>query len=206
MPGRPPCRPPWRPTLPALAALLLVLATGSACTDSDDQGESPVASVSSSDTPTAEPAAPTVPTRLSTGAVTGRIAKQRCKDVVARVGETADRWLEAAYVGGDYPRGRFGKSFPGFTAVAARTARGDRDLMSNADLGDRIDAVVVKRRSITVDLLATRGRARAATAHVDLAFKTSGTVRRVRVTGRLFLTQQEGRWRVFGYDVAKASA
>ena len=89
------------------------------------------------------------------------------------------------------------------TRSATRTARGDRDLMTNADLGKRIEGVTVKRRIVTVDLLAVGGRARAATARVHLAFTTEGVRHRVRVTGRLFLTQKNGRWRIFGYDVAK---
>jgi len=203
-------RHPRRTPAAVLLALLLVLGTGAACstgggTDADSPAGDPT-SAGAPSRPAAEPAAPVVPTRLRTGWVTGTLEKERRKQVVADVGRIVDGWLEAAYVGGDYPRTAFGRSFPGFTAVATRTARGDRDLMSNADLGDRIDGLTVKRRAVTVDLLAVGGRARAATARVDLGFTTHGTVRRVRVTGRVFLTRRDGRWRIFGYDVAKAAA
>jgi hypothetical protein len=213
MPGRPARH--TRPTaalVPALA-LALALAGGSGCRADPAEDDAPAAtapgsaSPSESAAPPAGPAAdPAVRTRTRTGSVTGRIPKAQRKVVVHRVSGVVDEWLEAAYVGGTYPRTTFRRSWPGFTTGATRTARGDRDLMSNADLGDRIDGVTVKRREITVDLLAVAGTARAATARVHLTFTTSGTARKVTVTGRLFLTRKAGRWRVFGYDVAKARA
>lgn len=203
MPGRPPRL--TRPT--AAVALALTLALGSGCSADPADETAPAATEPTSSSPSASPAEPAVPvvrTRTRTGSVTGRIPKDTRKVVVHRVSGVVDEWLEAAYVGGTYPRTTFGRSWPGFTTGATRTARGDRDLMSNADLGERIDGVTVKRRAITVDLLAVAGTARAATARVHLTFTTSGTERKVTVTGRLFLTRKNARWRVFGYDVAKA--
>ncbi len=206
MPGRPPRL--TRPTAAvALALTLAVGAVGAGCSadPADDGSRSATAPTSSSPSePPAAPAAPAVRTRTRTGSVTGRIPKAQRTVVVHRVSGVVDEWLEAAYVGGTYPRTTFKQSWPGFTTGATRTARGDRDLMSNADLGDRIDGVTVTKREITVDLLAVAGTARAATARVHLRFKTSGTQRKVTVTGRLFLTRKNARWRVFGYDVAKA--
>ena len=66
----------------------------------------------------------------------------------------------------------------------------------------------MKKREITVDVLAVGRTARAATARVRLAFATEGVdggfERKVTVTGRVFLTKKDGKWKVFGYDVAKA--
>ena len=116
-----------------------------------------------------------------------------------RVADVVDEWLEAAYVAGDYPRDASSydeTSWPGFTQGAARTAAADKDLMSNADIADRIDALTVKRRQITVDVLAVGRTARAATARVRLAFATEGVdgglQRKVTVTGRVFLTKKNG--------------
>jgi len=188
-------------------ALALTLAVGAGCSADPADDRSRAATAPTSSSPGESPDAPAVPavrTRTRTGSVTGRIPKAQRKIVVHRVSGVVDEWLEAAYVGGTYPRTTFRQSWPGFTTGATRTARGDRDLMSNADLGDRIDGVTVTKREITVDLLAVAGTARAATARVHLGFKTSGTKRKVTVTGRLFLTRKNARWRVFGYDVAKA--
>ena len=63
----------------------------------------------------------------------------------------------------------------------------------------------VKKRKVTVDVLAPHGRPAGATARVALVFTTTGdTKQRVTVHGRLFLSPDDhGSWQVFGYDVAK---
>jgi len=152
-------------------------------------------------TPT--PASPEMRTSASLGRVTGRLAARKRKRLVPDISEVVDRWLDAAYVGGDYPRATFKDSFPGFTRGATRSARTDKALLSNADIGPRITGVTVTRRTVRVDLLAVEGRARAATVRVRLGFTTSGVRREFRVTGRVFLSQHDGRWKIFGYDVAK---
>jgi len=209
MPGR----PPVHLAVARLLALLLALGALSGCAPGDDAPPPPATAPTGSPTPatvalaaTEEPGLPIVRTRTAAGSVTGRITRHKRHKVVKHVAGVVDSWLEAAYVGGDYPRARFKKSYPGFTQGATRTAREDRELMSNADIGDRINGVRVKRRTIVVDLLAVGGTARAATARVRLTFSTSGVERRIAVTGRVFLLQKHGRWRIFGYDVAKAGA
>jgi hypothetical protein len=206
MPGRALRHSLPAPLLVSLLTLLLALgATGCSGGSTDDGRPSTEPSAAPSTTDAEEPAGePAVRTRTRTGSVTGRIPKAQRKLVVRRVSRVVDKWLQAAYVGGEYPRSSFGRSYRGFTQGATRRARGDKELMTNVDIGDRIDGVTVKRREITVDLLAVRGTAHAATARVLLAFNTTGVERRVRVSGRLFLTKKDGRWRVFGYDVAKA--
>lgn len=213
-------RHPFRSTArPAtLAALLLVSSLVAGCTSDGGEEAPPEAEPSSSVTAgsdTEEPLA--LATKAKNGNVTGKIGKGDRKDVVDRVAAVVDEWLAAAYVDGDYPReaSAFDDSaWPGFTRGAALTAAADKDLMSNADIADRIDGLVVKRREITVDLLAIDRTARAATARVRLAFKTDGVEgaddegfeRKVTVTGRVFLTKKDGTWKVFGYDVAKGRA
>jgi hypothetical protein len=43
-----------------------------------------------------------------------------------------------------------------------------------------------------------------ATAHIDFALEATidGTTQDVSLTGRLMLTEQDGRWAVFGFDLA----
>ncbi len=193
-----------------LACCLLAGCTGDGGAEPSSRGSStPSATV----TTEAEPEVATVFTVARNGSVTGRIGKGDRKDVVRRVADVVDEWLEAAYVAGDYPRDASSydeTSWPGFTQGAARTAAADKDLMSNADIADRIDLLTVKKREITVDVLAVGRTARAATARVKLAFVTTGVDqrfdRKVSVTGRVFLTKKDGKWKVFGYDVAKARA
>ena len=70
----------------------------------------------------ARPTTPGIDTRVEVGEVAGKLAKGPARDVAADVAEVVDRWLDAAYVGGDYPRSDFGDAFPGFTKGAATLA------------------------------------------------------------------------------------
>ncbi|GAB3021060.1 hypothetical protein GCM10011376_22350 [Nocardioides flavus (ex Wang et al. 2016)] len=147
-----------------------------------------------------------VPTRTTIHRVFGRLPDARRKAVRRQVGAVVDRWWEAAYLGGTYPRRSFPSAFPGFTDAAERRARADKALLTNQTGGSRIDAVAARKRSVMVDILATRGRARTVTAHVLLRFDTTGSkTGTTTVRGRLFLTRKRGAWRIFGYDLAKGS-
>lgn len=188
----------------AAAALALALGAGAGACRSGDEAE-PAADP----TPTQEASAPaerTVATRVSVGQVSGRMTKQVRQRLERQVGAVVDGWTEAAYLGGDYPRRGFADSWPGFTRGAQDRARRDRALMSNQDIGDRIDGVRPRRSVVVADVLAPGGRPAAVTARVSLRFTTTGDLERtVRVQGRLFLTRVEGRWKVFGYDVTKGA-
>ena len=117
-----------------------------------------------------------------------------------------DRWWEAAYLSGDWPRADVASAFPGFTEGALSRAGADRELMTNADL--RSSSITPLMRKVHLDLLAVNKRARSVTARFDLrvritATKTGTRPRRLQIRGRLFLTHQPGGWKVFGYDVSK---
>jgi len=122
------------------------------------------------------------------------------------VSRLAVRFLEAAYVAGEYPRSRFDGAFPGFTRGAVAAARRDAGLLTNRRIGQRIDSVTATGLRVTVDLLAVNQRAVAATAHVRLGFRTTGRFeKRVRVQGELRLTKREGTWKIFAYDLSKGA-
>ena len=114
--------------------------------------------------------------------------------------------MSVSYVGGDYPRTRFVGAFPGFTRGAEAKARRDRVLTTNRDISEQVTAVTVRRREVTLDVLAVGGTARTVTARFRLRFDAEGAREpRVGVHGRLFLTRRGDKWRVFGYDMAKWS-
>ncbi len=189
-----------RPVTALLTTLALGLGLGVAgCSGTDDADPSgPVASPSAS-------APPPLPTTVKVGVVTGRVTREERKDAVSKVTRVVDGWFDAAYVGGDYPRESFADAFPRFTRGAADEAGRDVMLMTNADVGQRIDGVDTKIRRLTIDLLGVQGEAEAATARVRLVFVTQGGLeRRVTVAGRLRLVRQNRVWRVFGYDITKA--
>jgi hypothetical protein len=184
-----------------VVALALVAVSTVACSAGDDG-----AGVTPTEGPSTAPE-PAVATQVSFGTVTGRLpgeAKRRLSD---QVGAVVDRWMDAAYVAGDYPRSDFGDSWPGFTPGARAEAHRDGDLMSNRDIGAKIDGVEVKKRRLRLDVLAVRKRPVGVTAHVRLRFATTGTPSKdVQVAGRLYLTRGERGWQVFGYDVTKGAA
>lgn len=187
----------------ATAALTLALGLGAGACSGDDPGEPAVESPSATST---APAERTVPTKVSFGEVTGPMDRRTRQQLARKVQAVVDGWTEAAYLGGDYPRHAFGDAWPGFTRGAQELARHDRALMSNQDIGDRIDDVHARRKVLVLDVLAVKGRPVGVTARVRLGFRTTGDLERtVRVTGRLFLTRADGQWKVFGYDVTKGA-
>jgi hypothetical protein len=147
-----------------------------------------------------------VHTKVSVGHVPGKLSTEARKRAARNVGKVVDRWFDAAYVGGRYPREDFRDAFPGFTPGASASAHADRALMSNQPLGPRIDGVTATQRLVWVDVLPAGGRAAAATARFRLGFTTTGKAEQsVVVRGRLFLTPGPHGWKVFGYDVAKGT-
>ena len=143
-------------------------------------------------------ASPGIDTRVEVGEIVGKLAKGPARDVAADVAKVVDRWLDAAYVGGDYPRSDFGDAFPGFTKDAAALASRQPDLMSNKAVGEKVDEVTATRRVVRVDVLAPKGKVAAATAHVNLVIDLAGDKARTdQIRGRVVLTRSNGGWQVF---------
>jgi len=191
-----------------VAAALVVLAlTSGGCSSSESS--SPDAAPTTGGSPAGDRS---VPSTVVLGKVAGTIRKKNRKvfthhrkQLLTRVGRAVDTWIDGGFVGVDYPRDSFPTAFAGFTTPAKRAANHQRRLMTNWHLRKRIDAVRVKKRKISVDVLAPRGRPAGVTAHVRLVFQTSGHAeKRVTVRGRLFLDPDpHGSWRIFGYDVSR---
>lgn len=138
--------------------------------------------------------------------VFGRLPDPRRKAVRRQVGHVVDRWWDASYLGGTYPRGSFPAAFPGFTDAAETRARADKALLTNQTRGPYVDSVTARHREVSLDILATDRTARTVTAHFVLRFDTEGERAGTTVVrGRLFLTHKRGAWRVFGYDVSKGA-
>ncbi|HYF73125.1 MAG TPA: hypothetical protein VD864_09915, partial [Nocardioides sp.] len=187
----------------ALAATVLTLGLG-ACSGDDDEPDEPGAAPS---TPAASEPPAAVEQVVDLGRVTGTLPREARDRVVRQVGAVVNGWAAAAYLEGDYPRRDFSDSWPGFTPGAKEEAHRDRALMSNEDIGERIDGVVLRRSRVLLDVLAVRKRAAGVTARVQLGFRTTGDLERVvRVEGRLYLTHTPRGWRVFGYDMTKGAA
>ncbi len=188
----------------ALATGVVVAAVAFAGCSADSSEPAGAGDGPSGDSSSEAAETPPMETTSTLGKVTGKLAKDQRTGARKDVTAIIDDWLDAAYVAGTYPRSDFGDAWSVFTAKAAADAKADRDLMTNADIGSKIGAVETTKRDVIVDLLAVKGRPQAATARVELRFKTSGDVqRKVVVRGRLYLTQGPDGWQVFGYDIAK---
>lgn len=187
-----------------LLVFLLTLTVVVGCSEPVEKPAAP--RPESTATPTQTATAAPVTTRSTVARVYGRLPRARRAAVRRKVADAVDAWWESAYLAGDYPRASFPAAFPRFTSGAEAKARRDKRLMTNLDIGKRIDSVTAKRRRVVLDVLATRGTARSVTARFVLRFRTTGAKERlVTVRGRLFLTRRNGKWKVFGYDVAKGS-
>jgi hypothetical protein len=185
----------------ATATVLGIVLGLAGCSGGDgDDEEEPGAQRSHGGT-TAEPG---IESRVEVGEVVGKLPKGPAREVAADVADVVDGWLDAAYVAGDYPRRDFGDAFRGFTEGAAKLARRQSDLMSNDGVGEKVDDVTATRRVIRVDVLAPKGKAAAATAHVNLVMKLTGDVDRTdQIRGRVVLTRSKNGWRVFGFDIER---
>jgi hypothetical protein len=193
--SQPTRRTSWAPA----ATLAVVLAMTTACSGGDEPEPKTAGS------PSATPAE--VATAVSFGKMTGRLPAGARSALAKDVQKVVDGWLDAAYLGGDYPRTDFAGSWPGFTAGAQANARRDAALMSNQDIGAEIDGVEAERRVVRLDVLSAKKRPVGVTARVVLKFRTTGTTEQdVQVHARLFLTPGKDGWQVFGYDVRKDAA
>jgi hypothetical protein len=97
-------------------ALVLLVPLTSACQSSAEPSAAPER-LSRSDAQATLASNPS-PTKVGIHRVHGRLPVARRKAVRRQVGAVVDRWWEAAYLGGTYPRSSFHAAFPGFTAAA----------------------------------------------------------------------------------------
>jgi hypothetical protein len=188
-------------TVSSTALALVLAASVSACSGDDEPDADPAPPADSG------PQAPApLETTARLGKVVGRLGRPERERLQSTVTGVVDAWIDSAYLG-DFPRTDFSGVYPGFTKGAAADARADARLMSNQQVGARVEDVVAVRREVVVDALATRRRAVAVTARFVLAMDLEGEVQRTdRVRGSLYLTRSEGAWKVFGYDVSRGVA
>ena len=204
MPSRPSGPTSWARRCAGLVLVLLVPLSTTACRSASDPSASPER-LSRNDAQASLASHP-MPTTTKIHRVHGRLPDARRKAVRVQVGKVVDRWWDAAYLGGAYPRSSFPSAFPGFTDGSEKRAKADKALLTNQTRGPHIDSVSATHRSVSLDILATGKQARTVTAQFVLRFESSGDkAGTTTVRGRLFLTHKRGAWRIFGYDIAKGS-
>lgn len=158
--------------------------------------------------PAEEQTAPALATTAKIGEVAGALPRPARRQARDRVVAVVDDWIDAAHVGGEWPRTIGDEAYAGFTPGATKLARKQSALTSAAEISEQVEAVTARRRVVRVDLVGARGRAVGATARVVLTYETEPATEgdqtaTVRVRGRLMLTRTEQGWKVFGYDLTE---
>ncbi len=183
----------------ALVTTLLVVTGACSGADPGTTGEP----APTSTTPPERPAP--VVTHAVIGTVTGRLSTAQQETLLARVADTVDAWIDAAYGEVSSLRTDTDKAFAMFTDGAAKRARADSSVTSNAGVARRVDDVRLVNRQLRVDVLAVDGKAVGVTARVVVAMTLAGKLeRKDRVTGSLFLSHGARGWRVFGYNLDRS--
>ena len=207
-PGREPLRSGRARTQIAVSLMVALAALSGCSTDAQRSSQE------SGETPGQNPSvSPSLATASQVAGVYGRLPGPKRAAVRREVVAVLDEWWAAAYLAGDYPRSSFADPFPGFTPGAAAQARQDKLLMTNRDVSEDIDSVIALSQKVKLDVLAVGEQARSVTARFRLRFDTESgdtfdtesgdTVEQVLVSGRVFMTRRQGKWRIFGYDVTK---
>lgn len=195
---------PRRRISPRVAAALTaaVLSGTLALAGCGGEPDRPAASASPSPVPP-----PTVKSAAKLIHVQGKFPKSRHQAVATNVAKVVDRWLQAAYVGGDYPRATStftATSFPGFSKGAVAQAGKQMTLMSSATIAPHIDGVEVASSDVHVDLLANNNYPVGAVARVRLVYDTTGDREsRQTVRGSLDMVPTETSWAVFGFNITR---
>ncbi|MER7559428.1 hypothetical protein ABTZ46_20975 [Nocardioides sp. NPDC126508] len=196
-------KPRWSTSRRVATALTAAVLSGTvALTGCGGDAEKPAASPSPSPTPP-----PTVKSAAKLVHVQGKFPRSRHQAVAANVAKVVDRWLQAAYVGGDYPRATStftAKSFPGFTPGTIAQAGKQMSLMSNATIAPHIDGVEVVASDVHVDLLANNNYPVGAVARIRLVYDTTGEREsRQTVRGTLDMVPTKTSWAVFGFNITR---
>jgi hypothetical protein len=195
----------------AAAGALSVLLAGSAtaCTITHDE---PTAKPSKSDStgPAATMKPKPVHLRIRVTRVSGKLKDSQRRALEHNVGKAITGYFNAAYLGGDYPRSDFGNAFNTFSKGAARRARHDRGLLTNASLGQSTESVTPKKTAAYLSVLAPNKVAAGVDARIILVYvadRGDKPAQQVQVTGRLMLTRKKsGGWQIFGYHVARSAS
>ncbi len=192
----------------------LLAATTASCTGDEPSSTPQPARQSSSASPTEgstatlEPKA--APTRVRVTRVSGHLAPKDRAVLEHKVGRVVSAYFDDAFLAGPYPRSDFADAFDTFSSGAARLARRDKALLTNSSLGPTTEAVVARRQTAYLSVLAPHKIAAGVTALVNLRYLAERGDRpdkEVTVKGRLILTRKKsGGWQVFGYDLSRSAS
>jgi len=140
--------------------------------------------------------------RAKVSRVQGQLSQRRQRKLTDNLEHVLRGYLVAAYLHGRAGDGYRG-SFPPFTKDARELAVRDAAITSDAAYAGA-DEVRPSGAAAFLSVVAPDGRPVGITARVflDLDVTEKDRTRRLSLTGRLLLTPEDGRWRIFGYDLS----
>jgi hypothetical protein len=140
--------------------------------------------------------------------VSGTLRAPSRRSLEANVGQTISRYLDAAFVGGTYPRSDFSQAFTAFVPSVRAQARRDAWLLTNKGLGPSTRAVTPREQAAYLSVLAPYKVAAGVTARLNLRYvadRGDQPAKQVTVGGRLVLTRQSsGGWAIYGYHLTRS--
>lgn len=177
-----------RATGHAVAALLMVVALG-ACTG---DGGSP---------PPNQPG-DHVALELSMGPGAAGLSTEARDRLQNDVGAMLSTYVVDAYLG-DYPRDDFADALDSFTKSFTDRAATNLELLTGAGFGEGVESVSATRLSASISSFVPQQQVVGATAVVDFAFdvEANGTTSEITRRGRLMLMPEDGKWKIFGFDM-----
>jgi hypothetical protein len=167
----------------------MVAALG-ACTGDDDEPPPP-------DQPTDD-----VALELSMGPGSSGLSTEARDQLQNDVGAVLSTYVVDAFLG-DYPRADFVNALGTFTSNFADRAAEDLELLTGAGFGPGVESVSATRLTASISSFAPDQDVVGATALVDFAFDVdkNGQTRVFTRQGRLMLLPENGKWKIFGYDL-----
>lgn len=208
-----------RHTCAALAAILGLGMTTTACTDdsisaANEPSKDSDASTSAAPNSTVSTEAPIVlartdaPLEVTIGQLRGGVPGRERAQLRRAISEPIVSWIDGGFAVDDYPTNDFSEAFTAWTPQAASLAREHRDVTTNAAIGPDVQAVIIDERQVRLFVFATRGVVGGATAEVSLevaGVRPDGSESRFTVDGELYLTRDSSTWQIFGYDLQRRS-
>jgi hypothetical protein len=182
----------------AIASATLVGCTGD--DSADDTG--PTTSTGATITLTQ----PSAPLKVVIAQLGGGVKKQDYPTIKQALAKPIGAWVDGGFLDPQYPAADFGAAFASWTPDARRLAQRDRDITTNAALGDKLIAVVADAQSATLYVFASHGRTGGATARVRLRFTgelSDQSLVHFVVHGELYLTRKGSQWQIFGYRLSR---
>ena len=192
----------------------MLAVVASACTGDSEPGPDPVPPVEmSTSTPGPDPVPPVESLTVEPGPLNVRVRVRGALPEPAAAGlrrgvtRAVGGWMASSFTDGPLPRSDFSAAYATYTDGAARQARSQSAVTTNATLGPELLELVPTHRVARVSARGVGGRAAGATARVLLVVvgaREDGSQVELVIRGELNLTPAGRIWKVFGFDLQRS--